>query len=103
MSLAIVNDVQLHGILPMHEIVSRASAGKISGDHLSMLLLGRIAEDVANALPDGSAYLDFWTGVSGDVFDWFSERNLSRDLHTHLDRASMAAYPPPSGRNRKRP
>jgi hypothetical protein len=74
MSLAIVNDVQLHGILPMHEIISRAGVGEISGDHLSMLLLGRIAEDVANALPDGSAYRDFWTGVSGDVFDWFCAR-----------------------------
>ena len=36
-----------------------------------MLVLGRIAEEVTKALPDGSAYLGFWGDVSAGVEDWF--------------------------------
>jgi hypothetical protein len=67
----IVTDVVCHGILPLHEINSRARTGDIQGECLTMLMLGRIAEDVADALPDGSAYQGFWTDLSADVEDWF--------------------------------
>jgi hypothetical protein len=31
----------------------------------------RIAEDVAAALPDGSAYQGFWIDLTANVEDWF--------------------------------
>lgn len=71
MSLAIVNEVVCDGILPLHEINSRVRAGEIRGKCLTMLVLGRIAEDVAGALPDGSAYQGFWADLSAHVEDWF--------------------------------
>jgi predicted acylesterase/phospholipase RssA len=79
MSLAIVNEINFEGILPLHEIISRARAGEIRGNYLSMLLLGRLADEIAKALPDGSAYLCFWVDVSAAVEDWFEERARRRD------------------------
>jgi hypothetical protein len=75
MSLGIVNEVVCDGILPLHEINSRARAGEIRGKCLTMLVLGRIAEDAAGALPDGSAYQGFWVELSGDVEDWFQAQD----------------------------
>jgi hypothetical protein len=71
MSSTIATDVVCHGILPLHEINSRARAGDIQEEHLTMLVLGRIAEDVADALPDGTACRGFWLDLSADAEDWF--------------------------------
>jgi hypothetical protein len=71
MSPTIVTDVVCHGILPLQEIKNRARTGDIPGECLTMLTLGRIAEDVAAALRDGSAYHGFWIDLTANVEDWF--------------------------------
>jgi hypothetical protein len=71
MKAAILNDVELHGILPLQDILCRARSGEIPKKYLIPLLVGRLAEDAANALPDDSPERADLLSVSDDVEDWF--------------------------------
>jgi hypothetical protein len=71
MKAAILNDVELHGILPLQEILCRARSGEIPKKYLMPLLAGRLAEDAANALPDDSPERADLLSVSDDVEGWF--------------------------------
>jgi hypothetical protein len=71
MKAAILNDVELHGVLPLQEILCRARSGEIPKKYLIPLLVGRLAEDAANALPDDSPERADLLSVSDDVEDWF--------------------------------
>jgi hypothetical protein len=85
MKAAILNDVELHGILPLQEILCRARSGEIPKKYLVPLLAGRLAEDAANALPDGSPERADLLSVSDDVEDWFRlESNRSGKEPPHL-------------------
>jgi hypothetical protein len=54
---------ELHGILPLQEVLS----GEIPKKYLLPLLASRLAEDAANALPDGSPERADLLSVSDDV------------------------------------
>jgi hypothetical protein len=71
MKAAILNEVELHGILPLQEILRRAESGDIPTKYLTPLLAGRLAEDAANLLTDGCPERADLLSVSDDVEDWF--------------------------------
>jgi hypothetical protein len=69
MKAAILKDVERHSILPLQEILCRARS--IPKKYLIPLLIGRLAEDAANALPDDSPARADLLSVSERVEDWF--------------------------------
>jgi hypothetical protein len=71
MKPAILNDIELHGILPLQEVLCPAQSGEIPKKYLLPLLASRLAEDAANALPDGSPERADFLSVSDDVENWF--------------------------------
>jgi hypothetical protein len=75
MKAAILNDVELHGSLPLQEILCRARSGEIPKKYLIPLIAGRLAEDAANALPDDSSERADLLSVSDGVEDWFRVSN----------------------------
>jgi hypothetical protein len=77
MKAAILNDVELHSILPLQEILCRARSGEIPKKYLMPLLAGRLALDAANALPDDSPDRADLLSVSDDVEDWFRVESIA--------------------------
>jgi hypothetical protein len=77
MAIAIVNDVELNAILPLQEILRRARSGEIPKKFLVPLLIGRYAEDAADASQDGSFARVLWLSIAEGIEDWFQAESCA--------------------------
>jgi hypothetical protein len=66
-----LSDVNLHGLLPIHEIFRRFGAGEIPAKLFYPALIGRVAQDSADRLDDNDPMRQRLLSVSFRTEDWF--------------------------------
>jgi hypothetical protein len=66
-----LSDVNLHGLLPAHEIYWRFGAGEIPAELFYPALIGRLAQDCADGLDDDDPMRQHLLSVSFQAEDWF--------------------------------
>jgi hypothetical protein len=69
-----LGDIVRSGMLSVPEILRRRQAGEISHAFAERALSGRVAQELADLLPDGQAARYLLLDHVSDVEDWFHHR-----------------------------